>query len=472
MLNKRKIQDGPFEIKKVTSENLDKKSMTPLSYVDLSGISDSKKVQMENMKNYIDLQREITSKKNKKLYDVIDLRDIDKTIGEIANIKKEYGAENSSKIKFYEGDILFGKLRPYLNQVTYVNKFPSENDYFIGSSEWYRLIPKNKLLGYYMFFVLRTRFTLYQTSASHGSVRPRFNPSKNTINIPILKSKKLMLKINNIVKKIFQIRKTNKEKLNKLINLYDNLADIKVSNDTLLNKVSKTQINSARMDYNYYILNEINKEIERKNHNYLGNIAKFSELRIHEKYNSDDEINYITINDVNEYLGEIVNWKKKIYKPSNRVKNKAPNRAKMIVKENDILLPYLKLSLNSIAWVPFELKGSICTNGFAVLRAPKYYGFLYTALRSNTVQSQLELLAAGTIMEDITADHFKKLKIFIPEKNNKKEISNKASRILNKLWIARKCYIDIISSFENFCLNEIDEISFKKRIKQINKELE
>ena len=89
-------------------------------------------------------------------------------------------------------------------------------------------------------------------------------------------------------------------------------------------------------------------------------------------------------------------------------------------------VPYLKLSVESVSWVPKDLEDYVGSNGFAVLEAKNGdYGFLYLALRSRIVQDQLKLIAAGTIMEDISKDDLKNILIFMPEDKTKEYISEK-----------------------------------------------
>lgn len=469
MVTKDELKDGPLSLQKVKKNNIKKENMSPLNYFNLSGLAENERIDIKKLTNYCDLNKNTIKPENGVKYDLIELRDIDKSIGEISKVHENLGNEiHSRKTVFKKGDILFGKLRPYLNQVALINFEPQNHDYFIGSSELIRITPKDKRLFYYLFLVMRSKFTLFQTSASHGSVRPRFNLLKNSIKLPILKDEKLLNEINSIVKKLFELRIKEKNNLKKLIRKYDKKANVKTKSDTLISRVKPENIYTNRMDHNYYMLLDMWKEIKNKKHTTLGEYVNFSTLKTRSKYNSNDVIKYITISDVDPNQGEITNWEEKIYNPTKEVSNKAPNRAKMLLKENNILLPYLKGSQSSIAWVPKELNNCISTNGFAILEKENYYGFIYIALRSRIVQSQLKLLAAGTIMEDITSDEMKQIRLYLPSENIINELNKKSQRILENLWYTRRIYNELLSFFEDYCLKFINNNEFIDRIQEIN----
>lgn len=469
MVTKDELKDGPLSLQKVKKNNIKKENMSPLNYFNLSGLAENERIDIKKLTNYCDLNKNTIKPEKGVKYDLIELRDIDKSIGEISKVHENLGNEiHSRKTTFKKGDILFGKLRPYLNQVALINFEPQNHDYFIGSSELIRITPKDKRLFYYLFLVMRSKFTLFQTSASHGSVRPRFNLLKNSIKLPILKDEKLLNEINCIVKKLFELRIKEKNNLKKLIRKYDKKANVKTKSDTLISRVKPENIYTNRMDHNYYMLLDMWKEIKNKKHTTLGEYVNFSTLKTRSKYNSNDVIKYITISDVDPNQGEITNWEEKIYNPTKEVSNKAPNRAKMLLKENNILLPYLKGSQSSIAWVPKELNNCISTNGFAILEKENYYGFIYIALRSRIVQSQLKLLAAGTIMEDITSDEMKQIRLYLPSENIINELNKKSQRILENLWYTRRIYNELLSFFEDYCLKFINDNEFIDRIQEIN----
>lgn len=472
MIDKKELRDGPFTVVIVPRNNIKTNIMTPLSYISLSTLKETNNIKVEKLNKHADIINKNINPNKKKVFEVIDLADIDKTIGEISNIKILDGAEiTNSKSKFIQGDIIFGKIRPYLNNVAIVNSYPIKEPYFIGSSEWVRIKPNE--YPYYILLVLRSKFTLFQTSVNKGTIRPRFNPSDLPfIDIPIIKDKKMMSLINSTTEKIFNIRKLCNIYMNILFNKYSKLSGVETKKDTLVMRINREKINRRRMDLNYYILNEIKKEIRKKVHENLGNLVTFSNKKIYEKYKQGETFEYITTSDANPKQGEITNWEEKVYQPKTYASNKAPGRAQMLLRKNNILIPYLKLSLESIAWIPQDLENYIASNGFAVFE-PKNndYGFLYLSLRSTITQDQLKLIAAGTIMEDIIKEDLDKILIFEPDDKIKKSLSEITGKLLEIKWQTRKSYTQIMALFEDFCSRFILEKEFQERIEKNSKNI-
>jgi len=472
MLSKEELRDGPFTLTIVPKDRIKKTVMSSLDYCSLSGLSSSETVKVEQLHKWADIIRETITPKEGGTYEVVDLADIDKTIGEITRIKIIDGGEiTNQKAKFFYGDIIFGKIRPYLNNVAIVDEKPTKQNFFIGSSEWVRIKPKR--YSYYLLLALRSKFTLFQTSASKGSVRPRFDPDKLPyIEIPVPRNEKLLSFVNSIVEQIFNIRSFCNNEIKHLIEEYDKLSGVRTKKDTLIAKVPQNKINEERMDANYYILAEIKEEIKKKRHKKLKDLVNFSKKKVHEKYKDGDTFEYITTSDSDSNQGEIVYWEEKVYKPKSPVSNEAPGRAQMILKENQILIPYLKLSVESVAWVPKDLEDYIGSNGFAVLEAKNDdHGFLYLALRSRIVQDQLKLIAAGTIMEDISNEDLEEILIFMPESRIKKYLSERIAEILKIRWQARKIYIQVMLLFEDFCSHFLDKEKFEENLEELSREL-
>ena len=103
-------------------------------------------------------------------FNYIGLENIKSMTGELINFTPKLGKEiKSSTKKFYESDILYGKLRPYLNKV-----YLSERDAIeagICSSEFYVLIPDySKVLPNYLRLILSSSYIQdYVNSMQTGS---------------------------------------------------------------------------------------------------------------------------------------------------------------------------------------------------------------------------------------------------------------------------------------------------------------
>ena len=107
------------------------------------------------------------------LYTEIDLADVDKRTGEISDARALPGADFSgAKTSFDEGDILFSRLRPELNNVVLVARpDPALPEALCGSTEWIRLRPRRQ--PYFTLLAARSSFVRAQLRATGGQTRPR-----------------------------------------------------------------------------------------------------------------------------------------------------------------------------------------------------------------------------------------------------------------------------------------------------------
>ena len=107
------------------------------------------------------------------MYTEVDLADVDKQTGEIsaARIRKA-GDFKGSKTPFIEGDLLFARIRPSLNNVVIAQRpHPDLPEEMCGSSEWIRLQPQHE--RYFALIAARSRFVRDQLKSTGGQTRPR-----------------------------------------------------------------------------------------------------------------------------------------------------------------------------------------------------------------------------------------------------------------------------------------------------------
>ena len=119
-------------------------------------------------------------------YNYIGLSCIDSNIGHISFNNLE---DISGSCALFEGeDIIFSKLRPYLNKVAIC---PPELKRCAGSTELVVYRAKKTVNPYYLFFVLKSPLTLNQViKITSGSTHPRVDPELiDQIIIPIAKGR-------------------------------------------------------------------------------------------------------------------------------------------------------------------------------------------------------------------------------------------------------------------------------------------
>ncbi|MDP2311087.1 MAG: N-6 DNA methylase, partial [Pseudomonadota bacterium] len=102
---------------------------------------------------------------------VVDFADVDKGTGEVVDARVEPGA-TCEGVSFDEGDLLFGRMRPELNNVVLaVRPRPGLPARMAGSGEWVRLRPRGQAA--FTLLALRSRFARAQLVVTGGQTRPR-----------------------------------------------------------------------------------------------------------------------------------------------------------------------------------------------------------------------------------------------------------------------------------------------------------
>ena len=115
--------------------------------------------------------------------------------------------------------------------------------------------------------------------------------------------------------------------------------------------------------------------------------------------------------------GELFNGQ---YRKTNRLKGwQLPNRAKLSVKKNDILIAKTKGCFNKFCMIVENNENIIATNGFYRIRIEdkyerlNFFGFLFT----EKYMKQMEALTTGTILADVK-DWDLINKLYIPKLKN------------------------------------------------------
>ena len=107
----------------------------------------------------------------------IDLADVDKQTGEVASARARRGRDFSgTKTPFAEGELLFARIRPSLNNVVIAQRpHPDLPTAMAGSSEWIRLQPEHD--SHFALVAARSSFVRDQLQGTGGQTRPRIKTS-------------------------------------------------------------------------------------------------------------------------------------------------------------------------------------------------------------------------------------------------------------------------------------------------------
>lgn len=150
----------------------------------------------------------------------VDLADIDKATGEVSSAEALHGRDfNGPKAIFQEGDLLFARIRPELNNVCIASRpDPALPAQMCGSSEWVRLIPRGT--PYFTLLAARSPFVRAQLRATGGQTRPRVNTSDlPDIAVPD-PGQAARLEIDRLLAEAHAIRREARRRMNRLEALY------------------------------------------------------------------------------------------------------------------------------------------------------------------------------------------------------------------------------------------------------------
>ncbi len=333
---------------------------------------------------------------------------------------------------FESGNVLFGKLRPYLAKAFVA----SEGG--ICSSEF--LVFRTKISidkKFLLFSLLTDGFIKSVNSSTYGSKMPRaswdfigniYLPSPN------IKEQQTIAK--------FLDKETNR--IDKLIEKKQNLIDS-------LKEKRIAVISHA-------VTKGLNKDIRLRPSEikWLGNIPEhwdekalkysctINDKALAETTDPEYEINYVDIGSIDKTKG--------IVKKEQYLFDEAPSRARRIVQDGDILVSTVRTYLRAIAPVINPEENLIVSTGFAVVRPHKidsdYLSFL---LRSKYFVEKVVSLSVGVSYPAINASVLASVKIPIPPTEEQKKITQylkKETESIDKIVGLTEKHIDKLKEYK------------------------
>ena len=148
---------------------------------------------------------------------------------------------------------------------------------------------------------------------------------------------------------------------------------------------------------------------------------------------------YIEISSIDKERGFIINgeWEE-------GTKAQLPERAKLLIKENDVVFSKPFRSLQKVAIIPPELDGSLASSGFYGIR-PKNYPeacLLWGIFRSELIQKQFNHLSSGYTQRELNDEYLANLLIPLPK--DKSAMSELIAESIKKAKRARKEELEAI----------------------------
>jgi len=151
----------------------------------------------------------------------------------------------------------------------------------------------------------------------------------------------------------------------------------------------------------------------------------------------DWRFKYVDISSVDNIQKKIVGW-------HDLTGDKAPSRARNLMRCGDVILATTRPNLNAVARVPEELDGQVCSTGFCVLRAGENLDrdFLFLFVRSSLLVKSLSDLVKGALYPAVSDKQVFALEIPLPDLPTQRRIAARLKEQLAAVKQARQAAED------------------------------
>ncbi len=185
---------------------------------------------------------------------------------------------------------------------------------------------------------------------------------------------------------------------------------------------------NGRFDYDFYSPENRNMiaNFDSKNTVRLGDICDIIKIKSKKLKELNSTVEYVELSDINTHSYEIIN-------STTYQVHELPSRASYEIKDGDIITAIAGNSVgtqkHATALVTTDFDGSICTNGFRVMRNFKIdsYYLLYF-LKSEPFLRQMYMYRTGAAIPNVSDTDLADILINLPDKKIIKEISQKMKK--------------------------------------------
>lgn len=187
---------------------------------------------------------------------------------------------------------------------------------------------------------------------------------------------------------------------------------------------------NGRFDFDFYapenreMIANFDKGVKAR----LGDVCDIVASKSKKLKDKNERVVYIELSDINTHSFEIIN-------STSLLVHELPSRASYEIQEGDIITSVAGNSVgtrnHATALVNKDFSGSICTNGFRVLRNFKidpYYLLYY--LKSDLFLKQMFMYRTGAAIPNVSDQNLENILIYIPDGEKLTEISKKVKKAL------------------------------------------
>jgi len=321
----------------------------------------------------------------------------------------------SAKNIFYIGDVLYGKLRPYLDKAVLA---PWEG--MCSTDILVLMANKQKSLAEFIVYILHTNYFLaHAISTTSGTNHPRTSwkaISSFEFSLPSLPEQKKIAAVLSCVQEA-------KEKTEAVINATRELKKSLMKHLFTCGPVPVNEAENVPLKET-----EIGLVPEEWGMVRLGDIIRKTEQR-DPRRTPAWRFKYIDVSSINRATLKIEDYK--LYKGEN-----APSRAKKIVRQGDTIFATVRPTLKRITIIDNTFDGEICSTAFCVLRANGNLAiplYLFYAVGRHTVIDGLGKIQRGASYPAVTDSDVKNQKISLPPLPTQQKIADILSTVDKKI---------------------------------------
>ena len=377
------------------------------------------------LKEKVSFKRELIASQKSNCH-FLGLASVQSNTGECIDSEEK---ASGNVFKYKSGDVLYCRLRPYLNKVYLAEESG------VCSTEFHVMKPKDdSILSEYLAVIMRSKLILHQTKhMMTGNTHPRIsNDDVKALIIPVPNREVQQ----EIVTKFIIALKNRSKKLQQAEELLAGMDEFVLEtlgikkqdiSSKIIFGVKYADVYKSRIDAifnNPHFVTRI-AALKELPHDSLENIIEFSDEVWNGKDFFEDVFPYIEISNIG--------LKNNIWHSNATSMDKIPSRAKMVVRNGDIIVSTTRPHRGAIAMLTFEKEQvQIASTGFSVLRNLKRSDilkeYLYWVLLNDYVLQQMLQRSSGGNYPAINQDELKKIIIPIPSIDKQKKIIAEAER--------------------------------------------
>lgn len=342
--------------------------------------------------------------------------------------------EQLHRSRVLPGDILLTKAGSIGNAAI----FPPDLKEANITSHLAKIEVKEGINARYVCEYLNTRFARLQISRlGSKTTRPELNLSEVSSILIILPPNDIQNKVIQMMQSSYQSKRQKEAEAKELLSSIDGYIskELRIKPSSYEQKSCYPVMSSSiegRLDPYFYTpdFRDLQNNILAVAHRKLGEVIDFSNEIWDQKSTFKEKFPYIEIGEVDVYTGEIKHIQHLDVAD-------APSRARMIIRQNDIIVSTTRPNRGAISLIGKSKDGFIASTGFAVLRQIRDEvidrRYLFYILRSDLCLTQMLQRSSGGNYPAITSEELRNVLIPTPPNTTQRRIAEEIQSRIDKI---------------------------------------